>query len=370
MKGLTPAKVTMIMFFVVGGLVLAYMGKRMFAVEEKKVEVRYRNLPMPIADIPAGTQIKEEHLGLGPMLQSDLQRDMLLVNRVIVGRITKELLPAAQPIRSNQLYEPGVHPPLKIGKGMRAITIEARGASSIVDGLIKPGEFVDIHFTPTNFNDPRITSGLTMTMLKGVKILAINKLMLQGNVEDDRNSVTLELTPEQANVMILANERGMITMSYNPNGKGDGHLALRDKDRVTLEEILKLPPIEKPAPPTPPFMSQIFRGSGRQDLQFKDNRVADPTSQFYQNPAQPQVQQQSNPTVPNPPTPNQANPAAPPVPAPTAPFDNNRPQNPNPHGGFGPNGPNAPNGPGGPSATRQGVPSEFERFGHMLGPKV
>ena len=48
--------------------------------------------------------------------------------------------------------------------------------------------------------------------------------MLQGNVEDDRNSVTLELTPEQSNVMILASERGMITMSFNPNGKeGPGH---------------------------------------------------------------------------------------------------------------------------------------------------
>jgi pilus assembly protein CpaB len=152
------------MFMVVGGLIAAYIAKGLLAVEEKKATTPpLRNIPMAISDLPAGTLVTDAHLGLGPVLPSKMSRDVLLSNKSIIGRVTKEAITAAEPIHSAQLYEKGVYPPLKVGKGMQAVTI-TMGSAAIVDGLVKPGQFVDVHFTPTSLaNDARVQGGMTMT---------------------------------------------------------------------------------------------------------------------------------------------------------------------------------------------------------------
>lgn len=301
----------MIMFMVIGGLVLAYIAKSLLAHEEKKPEAAMRNVPMPISDLPPGTVVTEDHIGQGPMAIADLKRDMLLANKVIVGRVVKELLKAAQPIRAGQLYEPGTYPPLKVGKGMQAFTIDARGATAIVDGLIKPGEYVDLHFTVTALQgDPRLRGGMTMTLLKGVKVLAINRMVIQGRVDSGSNSVTLELTPEQVNIISVAQDKGVLTLSSNPTGKGDGGIALAAKDRATLEEILGLDPVKQPDPPPQPFVLQMFRGGNRQELEFRaNNRIvnrmpfAPPT--FTPGPTPSGTQTDApNSSTPNPAAPN------------------------------------------------------------------
>jgi pilus assembly protein CpaB len=271
MNRLTPARLSMVMFMVVGGLIAAYIAKGLLAVEEKKTAAPpLRNIPMAISDLPAGTLVTEAHLGLGPVLPSKMTRDVLLSNKSIVGRVTKESITAAEPIHSGQLYEKGVYPPLKVRKGMQAVTI-LLGSAAIVDGLVKPGQFVDVHFSPTSLaSDPRIGGGMTMTLFKGVKIVTINRQSSQGIVPgNDQNSVTLELSSEQANVMLVARDKGTLYFSYNPDGQGTGGLAVTGKDRATLEEILGLQPIPKPPAPPTPFISQIYRGPTRRQYEFR-----------------------------------------------------------------------------------------------------
>ena len=100
-----------------------------------------------------------------------------------------------------------------------------------------------------------------MTLFRGVKILAINRLFNVSGVQGGgENSVTLELSEGQANIILVARDKGTLYFSYNPEGQGNGALAVMGKDRVTLEEILGLDPIPKPAPPPAPVISQIYRG--------------------------------------------------------------------------------------------------------------
>lgn len=277
MRSLTPAKVSMIMFLVVGGLIVAYVAKGLFAKTETKPQATTRNVPMAIADLPIGTLIREEHLGMGPVQVSMLRPDMLLQNRVVVGRVTKEVVKAARPILAGQLYEPGAHPPLVTAKGKRTYSFPLRESTSLVDGLIKPGEYVDILFTPSDSGtDPR-TRGLTVRLMKGVKLIAINRMTLQAPVDNDRNTVTVEATPQQVNALALAKDRGTLSLVHTPDGEGDGKLALaelKDQDRATLEEILGLTPPKQPEPPPmpkPPFLTQIYRSTGRQDMRFSPN---------------------------------------------------------------------------------------------------
>jgi len=259
-RRLTPAFLTMVMFGVVGLLVAAYVAKSLLAREEAPPVASTRNVPMAISDIPAGTLLTENHIGLGPYPVDRLDRDMLLVNRVIVGRVTREELKAAQPIRANSLYQPGELPPLQVTDGLRAVTVTIDNGAAMVDGLIQPGNYVDVLFTYQGSVDDRMQGGLTLRLFEGVKLLAINRSQQVSRMDRGSNRVTLELTEPQANVIVLAEDRGQLTLSYNPNGPGSGGLALSNAERVTLYEILGLRPAE---PPAEPYLTELFKGQGR-----------------------------------------------------------------------------------------------------------
>ena len=268
------------MFGIVGLLVVGYVAKTMLATQVKPpAGPTMRDVPMAVADIAPGTVITDNHLGMGKAQRDKLTSDVLLANRVIVGRVAKEPIKAATPILANQLYQPGELPPLDVADGMRAVSIEVGDGVAMVDGMIKPGQYVDILFTAqgggAGTNDTTYQGGVTMRLFEGVKILAINRNYTQSRVDRGSNHVTLELTQAQANIVILASDRGKLTLTYNPsNAVGDGGLALSNAERVTLYEILGL---KKQDPAKEPFLTEVFRGSKRSTNQFDEKgRVLNP----------------------------------------------------------------------------------------------
>ncbi len=267
MKRLTPALLTLVMFGILGLLVVGYVAKNLLAVQEKKVVPATRDVPMALADISPGTILTAEHLGMGKMQVDQLTREMLLTNRVIVGRVVKSPLKAAEPIKANQLYQPGENPKLELSPGMRAVTVQVTDAAGMVDGMVKPGDHVDVLFTAmsggSGTSDAGLGGGLVMRLFEGVKILVINRSMTRGGVDRGNNHVTLELTEPQANVVVLAHDKGKLTLTYNPNGKGHGGLALTNAERTTFYEILGLIRSDKPAEP---MLTEIYRGPNRSTL--------------------------------------------------------------------------------------------------------
>lgn len=257
MKRLTPAALTFGVMAIMGLLVAAYVVRTLMAREQKAPEVATRNMPTPVADIPVGTEITEKHLGIAPTLVSTLTPDMLANNKIIVGRVAREPLKKAVPIKANQLYAPGERPPLKLAKGMKALTISLNSATAIVDGLIRPGDYCDIQFTvDTGWarRDDRIPYGYQLTLFKGIKVLAINRNVTQQAPESNGNTVTLEVRPGQANALLLAKENGVLNLTYTPTPSTGGVIVSdEDIDRLTLEKLLQLPPkVPAPQPPKPP----------------------------------------------------------------------------------------------------------------------
>ena len=158
---------------------------------------------------------------------------------------------------------------------MRALAVQIAGSQSLVSGLIKPGDRVDVLFTPDSASDAnRLKGGLTMTLFKGVKMLAINGKQYQWRIDTDKNNVTLELTPEQANIVVLAEKKGNLTLTSNPHSNGTSEVTLRDKDKAFLDEILGLEPEKKPEPKEdkPPYISQHFKGGSGFEVQFRDGQ--------------------------------------------------------------------------------------------------
>ena len=268
MKRLTPAALTVVMFGIIGLLVLGYFAKTLFAQKEKPAASPLRELPMAVTDIRPGTVITSDHLGVGRADRTKLSPDVLLANRVIVGRVCREPIKAATPIKAGQLYQPGEQPPLDLAPNMRAVSVEVGDGVAVVDGLIKPSDTVDVLFTAAgggSLNDNTYQGGVTLRLFEGVKVLAINRNFSQGKVDKGNNHVTLELTEPQTNIIVLAQKSGKITLTYNPNGKGDGGLALSNSERVTLFELLGL---EKSEPALEPYTTEIFRGTGHTRNRF------------------------------------------------------------------------------------------------------
>lgn len=279
---LTPAKVTMMMLMAVGGLIGLYVIKGLFAVE-KKVDPRPRSVTIPLAAgyLAPGTKITDTHIGLGPFPERELKEDHLRSSRVIIGRIVKEAIKPGEPLRGSQLYEPGENAPLEVAAGKQAVSVSVKESSEMVDGLIRPGDYVDVYFRldpqRTVGVDNRLVrlGGVSMTLFKGVKVLALNKGFRQSTPLPTGNSVTLELTAAQTNVLLVAQPSGTISFSYNPNGEGDGQVALSNSDRATLWEILglKKKAREPKEEPEDPFVTETFRGAGGNSLQWgKDGK--------------------------------------------------------------------------------------------------
>lgn len=261
---LTPALLTTIMLLVVGSLVTAFVAKRILAREVARPPEPI-NIPMALTDLKPGTVITEAHIGMGPVRPEQLDPEVLHTNRVVVGRVVKNPITRAQPIRTSDLYAPGERPPLNVAAGMRAVSVALSDGTALVDGLIEPGQYVDVHFIPSGNTIAR--GGMVMTLFEGVKVLAINRSQSStSSVGRGANSVTMELTPSQANIMLLASNRGEINLTYSPNGAGDGGVAVAAEDRAFLDEILGLTQ-------TAPFVTEIYTGSARQMNTIEGGRI-------------------------------------------------------------------------------------------------
>lgn len=270
MKRLTPAKVTLLMLVVVGGLVTAYVAKGLLAREDQPTPIETRRVSLALSDLEPGKEITAGDLGSGKIRVTELEPGTLISRQGIIGRVVRKRILAGTTIQAAELYPPGERPPLEVAGGMVAVSVPLAQSVAMVDGLVQPGQYVNIHFTPTaDGNDVRYRGGLTITIFKGVKLLAVNRSIRPTGVGRSRNSVTLELSRRQSNIIILAQKRGEITLSYSPEGKGDGGISAGTADRVTLDEILGLKPLPKPAEP---FIAESYKGSGRTEVRFRNGR--------------------------------------------------------------------------------------------------
>lgn len=322
MKSLTPAKLSILMFALVGLLIAGYVGKRLLFVTAEAPPVATRNVPMALVDLDVGMTVTEADVGLGPVRVDKLNPNMLLRTDSVIGRVVREEIKAATPISTNQLFKQGELPALQVATGMQAVTISLNDNTSIVNGLVKPGDRVDILLTPSVLTgDDRLENGMTMTLLAGVKILTINRDFVSATTSATSNSVTLELSPENSRIVTLAQDIGTLKLVYNPDGSGSvPRVTAKDPDRITVEELLRLRPVPEPVPPSEPFITEHYTGGSRMVLRFRDGMRLDSNTPV-QPPANSSNNRPSTAPVPNQPVPPPANPSG-------APGNNNLPKPP------------------------------------------
>lgn len=266
---LTPWMLTVAIFLIVAALAVGFLFKKLFAKEViPPVAESVRRVPMMTSPVEAGTRIETSHLGSGPW-DGDLTPDTLLSRDSIVGRIARDDIDPAKPLSSALFYPVGQLPPIELQPGTRAVSVNLRDNTAMVDGLIGQGSFVDVWMTidanlPVESEDAIYTrrrrDSLSLKLFDGVKIIAING-SLKGGSRIRGSVVTMELDARQQAIMVAARDKGSITLTANPEGPGSGGLSvdMSENDRVTLREILGIEETEIRRP----FVSETYRGQQR-----------------------------------------------------------------------------------------------------------
>lgn len=184
-------------------------------------EIKTAAVITAINTIPENTRITEEMLQVTNIPEGALHPDAVKDAAEIVGFITKsEIITGEQVLKSRIAFDQeGTELAYLIPENMRALTL-AIGEVSGVAGYISVGDKVDILAT---YTEPGINpTPLTITQFQNIEIIkkGINPqnspeaLAANGGLT---SSLTLLVTPEQAEVLVFASQFGSLNMTLrNP----------------------------------------------------------------------------------------------------------------------------------------------------------
>lgn len=162
-----------------------------------------------LTDIPVGSKITKDMVGNVQISgYKILPKDHFPDESLVIGKITSAKIIAGESLTAGKLIDSDKM--LDVGEGSRAITIPVDNISG-VNGAIFPGARIDLLLT---LRDQQ----LTKTLLQDAVVIAVGAEGMNKTIR----SVTLAVTPAEAEMLALANSMGVfhITLRNNTdNGK-------------------------------------------------------------------------------------------------------------------------------------------------------
>ena len=232
---------------------LVYLYGQQVQEEKDELVADPHEVVVAATDIPAGAPLNEENittkevpaqfLPANPLLRSDIE--------IYLGQPVGENIEAGAMILTSDFSVAEVARTLsaRIPSGERAMTIPVDSISGVA-GLLQPGDRVDLLGTfPVGQEDeliPEASGGesigyVTMSMLQNVTLLAVGQQISDagrgGDSQQGRgySNVTLSLTPEEAELMIIAQTRGELNLLL----RNREDMETVPVERRTLREVLE-----------------------------------------------------------------------------------------------------------------------------------
>ncbi|GAB5389707.1 MAG: hypothetical protein Alpg2KO_26750 [Alphaproteobacteria bacterium] len=200
---------------------------------EKMVDILVAN-----QNLPKGTEVAESDfrwqqwpksaLPLGHIPKTENWAEMYIGNKVRRG------IAAGEPVIANSLLvqEGSSFLAASLSEGMRAVSIPVKGHTAVA-GFVRPGDWVDVLLTyevrlQTRDNREKVAEIVSKyaseTVLGGVKVLAVDQeVQDMGRDAKPARTITLEVEPEHAQVLTLADRMGDLSLSLRSIGE-DGEL--------------------------------------------------------------------------------------------------------------------------------------------------
>src|SRR5262245_48091420 len=186
-----------------------------------------------------------------------------------------------EPVLRSKITGPGQRSSLSalLEEGKRAVTVRVDDVRGVA-GFILPGDFVDVVLIGEDPASQR--EGYSDILLHHVKVLAIDQLVNERPEQPTvPKAVTVEVTPEQAQKLVLASNIGKLSLILRQPGDantGNGRrVTERDLGRNQPRRAVTPPPAPPPSPPPPPVVQRapttatvsIVRGTKREEYNVR-----------------------------------------------------------------------------------------------------
>lgn len=238
LKGKTPLVVALVLGLLAG--IVAWS-----AIKKKEADVRrgWNLVPVVVAaqDVPEGTVISFDMISQRSVPEQFVTSSVVKPDSASYVVNQKVLVPlqSGDPLLWSQFETTKAAERLstKVQKKGRAITIEAKSTTA-VGGWIRPNDHVDVIGT---FRDPQTDENVAVTLLQNVIVLATGKITGTTNVnlipEGQRNysDISLLVIPEEAEILVLAQELGNLTLSLRNEDDVD---IIEERGRATISTLL------------------------------------------------------------------------------------------------------------------------------------
>jgi pilus assembly protein CpaB len=203
-------------------------------------------------EIPYGTAIEGRHVKVITVPTGTTLGNNFSSIQEVEGLIAGQKVLSGEVLLKERFTKTGAGSTLAalIRPDMRAVTVRVDDVVGVA-GFLLPGNRVDV--VAARKKDDRAT---TETILMNINVLAVDQTSTQDKNEPVVvRAVTLEMTPQEAEILVRAREEGRIQLTLrNPT----------DEYRPQLVAAPEPPPVAKPArrapPPAPPSVT-IIRGT-------------------------------------------------------------------------------------------------------------
>jgi len=203
---------------VVAGLVATFGIHRYVSVKTRVVEAPTRQVFIAAADISPGTALSAQMVKPVTWPQAVIPPNCASSMQEVENRVVKVPIPQGNPVLFSMLAPEGTAAGLSgiLDDGKRALTVKVDEVAGVA-GFIHPGDHVDVLMDLSLKGEH-----FSKTILHNISILTTGQIWEQkgDNKPMVVNTVTLELTPEEAEVLNLASNEGRIRLALrNRNNK-------------------------------------------------------------------------------------------------------------------------------------------------------
>ena len=260
------------------GLIAAYGIYNFLNQQQKETDsLRAANQDIVVAarDIPPGTTLNDEALKSGlikttPWPKNSIPAGAFSSPQQIVGKVNRVKILANEPILESRLAGEGAGLTVRLEAGKRALALRVDEIVG-VSGFIVPDDRVDVILTTTPLGAAQ-DAKISKIVLQNKRVLSVAQSTEQKDGKPQlARSITLEVTPEEAEKLSLASQEGQIVLALRGLGD-DAQLTTIGSNKRDLLSLTAAPRKTSSGavipPPPDKYRVEVIQGSTRNVVEF------------------------------------------------------------------------------------------------------
>ena len=259
------------------GLIAAYGIYNFLSQQQREADsLRAANQDIVVAaqDIPAGTTLNDEALKKGviktiPWPKASIPAGAFSSPQQVFGKVNRVKILANEPVLESRLAGEGAGLTVRLEAGKRALALRVDEIVG-VSGFIVPDDRVDVILTTTSVSAGQ-DNKIAKIVLQNMRVLSVAQSTEQKDGKPQlARSITLEVTPEEAEKLTLASQEGQIVLALR--GLGDAAqlmtIGSNKRDLLAVAAPRKEGGVRGAAIAPDKYRVEVIHGSNRNVVEF------------------------------------------------------------------------------------------------------